>query len=353
MIRVVPSIPRADGARLMAQLLAGVGWGDAHDPMARDPHRAVALGRMTERAGWPALSYAAWGPTCDTLHAHTQILGKLAVELAPPEPQLQHAALRLTPRGWETRVLPAPDGSGAIVAGLDLRTHEALVEHSDGRQARIALTPNRPVAQVTREVLAAVRRLGGEIEIDPKPQEVPWKVPLDEDREHSSYEPQQVETYFAAATRAALVLDELRAPYRGRVTPVNAWWGTFDIAIAFYSGESADPPGDDFIMRNSGDAEMIEIGWWPGDPNYDRAAFFAFAHPAPDGFADAELSPEAARWDPDLGEFVLDWEDLRSAEDPHRLALEFARSAFGHACAVCGWDPGLAGSAAGSPPPIR
>src|SRR3954454_20521358 len=240
---------------------------------------------------WPALSYEDWSETCDTLHAHTQILGKLAVELAPPEPQLQHAALRLTPRGWETNALPAPDRSGAIVAGLDLRTHEAFVEHTDGRQGRISLTPDRPVAEVTDEVLDAVNRLAGGVEVNPKPQEVPWSSPLDEDREHSTYEPDRVTAYFAAATQAALVLAECRAPFRGRVTPVNAWWGTFDLAVAFFNGKPADPPGDDFIMRNGGDAEQIELGWWPGDRNYGRAAFFAFAHPAPAGFAEAHLSP--------------------------------------------------------------
>src|SRR3954453_20668850 len=122
---------------------------------------------------WPPLSYGAWSATCDTLHAHTQVLGKLAVELAPPEPQLQHSALRLSARGWETLALPAPDGSGAIVATLDLRTHVAVVEHSDGREARIPLTPNRAVADVTRDILEAVGRLAGEVEINPTPQEVP------------------------------------------------------------------------------------------------------------------------------------------------------------------------------------
>jgi len=301
---------------------------------------------------WLALSYEVWSETCDTLHAHTQILGKLAVKLAVPQPELQHAALRLTPRGWETPTMPAPNGSGAIVAGLDLRTHEATVDHSDGRRARIALTPHRPVADVTREVLDEVRRLAGAVEINPTPQEVPWKVPLDEDHEHSTYEADQVESYFAAATQAALVLAESRASYRGRSTPVNAWWGTFDLAVSFYSGKQVDPPSDDFIMRNSGDAEQIAIGWWPGDRSRDRAAFFAFAYPAPDGFAEADLDPEAARWDTDLGEFVLDWEDIRSAKDPHALALEFARSAFEHACTVCGWDPALAASAQGDPPPV-
>jgi Family of unknown function (DUF5996) len=302
---------------------------------------------------WPALSYEEWSATCDTLHAHTQVLGKLEVELAPPEPQLQHAALRLTPRGWETSALPAPDGSGAIAAGLDLRTHEAFVEHSDGRGSRVALTPHRPVAEVTREVLEAVGRLAGTVEINPTPQEVPWEVPLDEDREHSTYESKQVESYFAVATQAALVLGEFRASYRGRSTPVNAWWGTFDLAVAFFSGRPADPPADDFISRNGGDAQQIELGWWPGDPKYGRAAFFAFAYPAPDGFADADLNPGPARWDADLGEFVLDWEDIRSAEDPHSLALQFAHSAFAHACTVCEWDPVLAGSAEGNPPPVR
>jgi hypothetical protein len=302
---------------------------------------------------WPELSYEAWSATCDTLHAHTQVLGKLAVELAPPEPQLQHAALRLTPRGWETHVLPASDGSGALVAGLDLRTHEAFVEHSGGHETRIALTPNRPVAEVTREMLEAVGRLAGEVRINPTPQEVPWTVPLDEDTEHATYDPDHVTAYFTAATQAALVLAEFRAPFRGRSTPVNAWWGTFDLAAHFFSGKPADPPSDDFIMRNGGDAEQIEIGWWPGDQKHDGAAFFAFAHPAPEGFANASLSPDAAHWDPDLGEFVLDWNDIRDAPDPRGLALEFARSAFSHSCDVCGWDPVLAQSAEGIPPPVN
>ena len=302
---------------------------------------------------WPAISYEPWSATCDTLHAHTQVLGKLAVELAPPEPQLQHTALRLSARGWETLPLPAPDGSGAIVAALDLHAHEAVVEHSRGHETRIALTPNRPVAEVTREVLEAVARMGGAFEINPIPQETPWEVPLDQDHEHATYDADQVATYFDAATRAALVLAEFRAPFRGRSTPVNAWWGTFDLAVNLFSGRPADPPSDDFIMRNGGDAQQVAIGWWPGDPNHERAAFFAFAYPTPDGFADGNVSPAAARWDGELGEYVLEWEEIRESLDPHALALEFARSAFRHSCAVCEWDRALAATAEGVPPPIR
>jgi hypothetical protein len=297
-------------------------------------------------------AYESWSATCDTLHAHTQVLGKLAVACAPPEPELQHAALRLTARGWETLALPAPDGSGAFVAALDLGNHQAVVEHSDGRSQRVALTPDRAVGAVTRELLGAVRSLAGPIEINPAPQEVSWSAPLDEDDEHARSDPEQVGSYFAAATRAALVLGAFRAPYRGRSTPVNAWWGSFDLAVNLFSGLPADPPSEDFIMRNAMDAQEVAVGWWPGDGRYGKAAFYAYAHPAPEQFAGATLSPSAARWDETLGEYILDWEAISADADPHASAVTFARSAFAHACAVCGWDSTLASSAEGRPPPV-
>jgi hypothetical protein len=302
---------------------------------------------------WPSVDYGDWSATCDTLHAHTQVLGKLAAVLAPPEPQLQHAALRLSARGWETLPLPAPDGSGAFVVALDLRIHEALVEHSDGRERAVPLTPDRSVGKVAREIRDAVAGLAGPVEFDPAPQEVWWTAPLDEDEEHHAYDSDAVERYLQAATRVALALAAFRAPYRGRSTPVNAWWGSFDLAVALFSGAPADPAGEDFITRNSGDAQEVAVGWWPGDPRYPTAAFYAYAHPAPESFPGASLSPSSARWDTALGEYVLDWADVIGADDPHGLALEFAHSAFQHACLVCGWDPELPASARGEPPPLR
>jgi len=301
---------------------------------------------------WPSIAYEEWRETCDTLHAHTQVMGKLAAELAPPEPQLLHAALRLTARGWETAPLPAPDGSGSLVVALDLHSHEALAEHSDGRRKSVPLTPDRPVASVTQELLGAVGELVGAVEIDPAPQEVTWSVPLDRDEEHSTYDPALVTSYHRAATQAALVLAAFRAPYRGRSTPVNAWWGSFDLGVNLFSGLPAEPPSDDFIMRNSMDSQEVAVGWWPGDGKYGRAAFYAYAHPAPAEFAGGSIEPAAARWDEELGLFVLDWDDVRASDDPHACALQFARSAFRHACLVCGWDGALSASAEGKPPPV-
>jgi Family of unknown function (DUF5996) len=308
--------------------------------------------RMQSR--WPSLPpYDEWQATCDTLHAHTQLLGKLAVALAPPEPQLQHAALRLTARGWDTAPLPAPDGSGALVVALDLRTHEAVAEHSDGRSCRVPLTGDRSVGAVARELLGGIAGLVGAVEVRLQPQEVPWDVPLGEDEEHATYDPDHVHRYFFAATRAALVLAALRAPYRGRSTPVNAWWGSFDLAVSLFSGRPADPPSTDFIMRNAGDAQQVEVGWWPGDRRYAQPAFFAYAAPAPPSFSQGTLAPAAARWDDRLGEYLLDWSDVIEARDPFATALEFGRSVIGHACAVCDWDPALASSAQSNPPPVH
>ena len=199
-------------------------------------------------------------------------------------------------------------------------------------------------------MLAAVGELVGPVTIDPTPQEVPWTAPLDEDTEHATYDPGQVAVYFAMATRAALVLAALRAPYRGRSTPVNAWWGSFDLAVNLFSGRPADPPTDDFIMRNAMDSQEIAVGWWPGDPRYPRPAFYAYAYPAPPGSRPPRSRRRLHGGKTSLGEYVLDWDDIRSARSPTERRSSSAaqpcgmraRCATGTPC----WRP-AAGNAAG------
>ena len=181
------------------------------------------------------------------------------------------------------------------------------------------LAPDRPVAAVTQAVLAAVRELGGEVEIDPTPQETSWSTPLDEDTEHADYDRDQVTTFFAAATQAALVLAALRAPFRGRSTPVNAWWGSFDLAVSLFSGEPAKPPSDDFIMRNAMDSQEVAIGWWPGDAALSEGGVLRLRPPRAARLrAQLRSHPPRPRWEPTLGEYILDWDDVVASADPHR-----------------------------------
>jgi hypothetical protein len=123
------------------------------------------------------------------------------------------------------------------------------------------------------------------------------------------------------------------------------------LAVSLFSGRPADPPSEDFIMRNAMDAQEVAVGWWPGDSRHAEAAFYAYAHPAVEGLDSATLS--AGRWDSALGEYVLDWAEVGATADPHAVAVEFARAVFRHACAVCGWDEALAATADGTPPAVR
>jgi len=212
------------------------------------------------------------------------------------------------------------------------------------------------VGQLEQSLQRAMKRsrlpldVAGDVQVDPTPQEVSWSAPLDEDHEHATYDAAAVAVYHAAATRAALVLSTFRASYRGRSTPVDAWWGSFDLGVHLFSGAPADPPSRSFIARNSMDAEQVSVGWWPGDARYPRAAFYGYAHPAPPELAGADVAP--GRWDTELGEFLLDWNDVVAAGDPFGTALSFAQSVARHACLVCAWDPALVRSLDGDPPPV-
>ena len=282
------------------------------------------------------------------------MLGKLAAALAPPEPQLQHAALRLTARGWETAPLPGARRLGRARSSRSICTPtRRSPSTATGARGASRSRPIAPVGEVTRELLAAVRRLAGAVELNLTPQETPWTTPLDRTRSTPpstrrgstpTSRPRPAPRWCSAA---------LRAPYRGRSTPVNAWWGSFDLAVSLFSGKSAEPPGGGLHHAQRGQCGADRGRLVAGRCALSRrAAFYAYAHPAPAGFENATLQPAAAHWDATLGEFILDWDDIRDEPGSARERVAFARSAVLHACTVCGWDPALAASAEGIPPPV-
>ena len=225
-------------------------------------------------------------------------------------------------------------------AELDLIEHVLVLRSSDGRVERLPL--GGAVADFYSDVVNALTRLQVDVPISPLPSEVADPIPFPEDREHATYNPGQVERFFQVLSMVDLIFKVHRAAFRGRTTPVQFFWGTFDLALMRYSGRAvAPPPEAGVIERFGGDAEAICTGWWPGDERVPYPAFYAYGFPKPAGLHEAAIAPPGAAWDPAAGEFLLPYETARSASDPEQDVLDFARSTYAAAAKLMSWDPEL------------
>ena len=295
-----------------------------------------ATQRLTE---WPELPYDAWAPTLDTLHMKLQVIGKIRLALTRREPQWANVPLYLTARGLTTS--PMWNGQTGFAIDIDLIDHEVILALNDGRLERVPLQA-RPVADFYQELMGRLHRLEIDVPITTTPSEVSDPIPFPEDTVHRSYDPHWANRFWRLLARVDLVLKEHRGRFRGRTAPVSFWWGTFDLALARYSGRPVTPPADAGIIRRvGGDAEQICVGFWPGNGQLRQAALFAYAYPSPPDIERAALRPEAARWNPDLGEFILLYEDVRRSRDPRQAILDFAESTFQVGADLQRWDPGL------------
>jgi len=287
---------------------------------------------------WPGLPYADWRPTRDTLHMYTQVIGKVRLALSPFEPEWGNVPLYVTARGLTTS--PMPTGRGTVDAEFDLIEHALVLRASDGRVERRPL--GGAVADFHRDVMSALARLQVEVSISVVPSEVSNPVPFPEDREHATYDEADAGRFFRVLSMVDMVLRRHRARFRGRTTPVQFFWGTFDLALVRYSGRRVAPPPDaGVIARFSGDAEEICAGWWPGDERVPDPAFYAYAFPKPEGIEIAAIEPDAGAWSDTAGEFILPYEHARSLPDPAAAVLAFLSTTYARASALMGWDADL------------
>jgi hypothetical protein len=291
---------------------------------------------------WPELPYEAWRETRDTLHMYLQILGKVRLALAPMEPQWGQVPLYVTARGLNTSPIPHPNG--VFDLDVDFVDHVVSVRTTRGSVERVPLEP-RTVADFYAETMRALASAGVPVAITETPSEVPNPIPFPEDVEHRSYEPEWANRFWHALVSVDTVMKEHRARFRGRVSPVHFFWGTFDLAVTRFSGRPAEPPpGADVIMRHSADVEQACVGFWPGDANVPEPSFFAYTYPSPPGIEEARVEPQAAGWSTKLGEFLLPYEAVRTAPDPRGALLEFLESTYRAGADLAGWDPALAPS---------
>ncbi|MEO6835944.1 MAG: DUF5996 family protein [Candidatus Tumulicola sp.] len=280
---------------------------------------------MTTDNAWPALPLAGWRETCDTLHMHAQIVGKIRLALAPDEPQWAHVALYVTPLGLTSGPIPFKERSFQI--DFDFVDHRVDIVVSDGQTRSIALVP-RSVSEFYRLMMGALRELDLEVRIWPMPVEVSDPIRFDLDVTHASYDPEWAGRFHQVLVHVDAALREHRAPFRLRHTLVQFFFGTFDLAYARFSGRPATPSHDDVITKNAMDAEEICVGFWPGDDRFPEPAFWCYAFPKPPGSEDLSVRPRAAFWSDSMGEFVIRYEDVRTADSPRDALREFFTSTF-------------------------
>ena len=290
---------------------------------------------------WPALSYSAFEPTRRLLHMVLQAVGKL--KLAEPfQAQWAEVPLWLSARGLTTG--PIPYAGGVYEVRVDLVSHEVQWLTSSGASGRMPLGPTS-VATFVGALLNGLRQAGVDAAINLKPQEVPDPIPFDEDKEPRPYDRDLANAWWRILLSAQRVLEVFQGRFTGKTQPIGLMWGTMDIRAAFYSGKPAAPaPTDGFIRRNAMNAELVEMGWWSGSPAYPKPAFYSFTYPQPPRIESAKVAPGAARWDADMGEFLLDHDELRRSSDPDRDLLAFLESTYDAGATMAGWNPGLLGT---------
>ena len=268
-----------------------------------------------------------------------QAIGKVRLALTAREPQWANVPLYLTGRGLTTS--PLWSGRSGFAIDVDLIDHQVIIAVNDGRLERIALRA-RPVADFYQELMDRLKALEIDVSITTTPSEVENPIPFPRDTVHASYDPDWAHRFWRLLARIDLVLKEHRGRFRGRTAPVSFWWGTFDLSVSRFSGRPAQPPPDaDLIRRVSGDAEQVCVGFWPGHAKLPEPAFFAYGYPKPDGLAQRVIRPDAAGWNPTLGEFILPYEAVRRSRDPRQAILDFAESTFQAGAGLQGWEPAL------------
>jgi hypothetical protein len=290
---------------------------------------------------WPVLPYAEWEETCATLHMWTQIVGKVKLALAPFLNEWWQVAFYLTARGLTTGLIPYRER--AFEVRFDFINHNLFIETSDGAVKTLSLMP-RTVAAFYGDVMAMLRALGITVTINPVPCEVPNPIPCDVNDMHASYDAEYVTRWWQIQLQIAKVLQVHRSSFVGKSSPIQFFWGSFDLSHTRFSGRpSPIPQGVPRFFQLAEDQENVACGFWPGNPNYTgvtlgEPTFYAYIYPEPDGFKEASVRPAAAHYDPRLGEFILPYEDVRRAAAPEQALLEFFQSTYAAAADLAGWD---------------
>ena len=305
---------------------------------------------------WPELPTAAWRDTYATVHLWTQIVGKIRLVRSPWLNHSWHVALYVTPRGLTTS--PIPDGARTFQIDFDFVDHALRVTTSDGKERQFVLA-RQSVASFYASILATLAELGIQLAIDDMPNELPDPTRFPQDVAHASYDREAVQRLLQILVNCDRVFKQFRTGFLGKASPVHFFWGSFDLAVTRFSGRSAPrhpggaPHLPDTVAREAYSHEVSSAGFWPGSGAIDYPAFYSYAYPEPAGYRTTKVKPAAAFFSGDLGEFILPYDAVRTADDPDRALLDFLQSTY-EAAAVAGkWDRDALECATGRPGVVR
>ncbi len=289
---------------------------------------------------WPKLDLEDWQDTYATLHMWTQIVGKIRLVQTPWINHSWHVPLYLTTRGLTTGNIPY--GTRIFQIDFDFVAHQLWIGTDAGQSQTIELQP-RSVADFYQAVMQALKELEIPVQINTSPNEVPDPVPFEQGTTHASYDPDAAQRFWRVLLQSDRVFKEFRSHFCGKVSPVHFFWGSFDLAVTRFSGRTApEHPGGvpnlpDDVAKEAYNQEVSSAGFWPG-AGLGYPAYYSYAYPTPEGFQDAPVQPDAAFFHQDLGEFVLPYDAVRTAEDPDQALLSFLQSTYDAAADLANWD---------------
>ena len=290
--------------------------------------------RMSHSESWPPLPLHEWRNTYRTLHMWTQIVGKIRMALSPPMNHWWHVALYVNSRGLTTG--PIPYAPGVFEIQFDFQKGALLISTSEGPGASRPLRAES-VASFHGGLFEALASLGIAVRINLMPQEVPDAVPFDQDFANSSYDPRYANRLWRILVSSAKVLQRFRARFIGKCSPVHFFWGSFDLACTRFSGRPA-PARKGVISGPAYSHEASSAGFWPGGGAVDGAAFYAYTVPPPPGIETQSVRPAGAGWNTQLSEFILMYDDVRTAQSPEETLYEFLESAYDAGARLAKWD---------------
>jgi hypothetical protein len=296
----------------------------------------MADSNKTRAEVWPSLPLEEWKDTYATLHMWTQIVGKIRLVNSPRINHWWQVPLYVSARGLTTTAIP--HGTRNFEIEFDFIEHQLVIRTSDGDTRNLALAP-QSVADFYRALMTTLDALGLEVKIRAIPDEVPNPIPFADDNEHASYEGEYANRLWRILTQTDRVFKEFRSRFIGKVSPVHFFWGSFDLAVTRFSGRRApEREAADSITREAYSHEVISHGFWPGSGNIEMPAFYSYTAPEPAGLPQAKIRPASAFYNPPTGGFILPYNDVRQADDPDQLLMEFLQSTYEAGANLAGWD---------------